>query len=174
LNNRGNALAKIIEQNPTTIPAAVKEFSNDGSGGTNINLDANYHDLYFSNTILIADNSQSKYYQALKYYDTALSIDPTATDILNNKGYVLMKLGKYDEAIKVFDKILAINPHNVDALYRKGVSLDYMGKHVDGKQYQDKALSINPSYSLVDANRLYNRISTSTSVGQDITSKAAI
>jgi tetratricopeptide (TPR) repeat protein len=85
-----------------------------------------------------------------------------------------MKLGKYDEAIKVFDKILAINPHNVDALYRKGVSLDYMGKHVDGKQYQDKALSINPSYSLVDANRLYNRISTSTSVGQDITSKAAI
>jgi lipoprotein NlpI len=48
-----------------------------------------------------------------------LALDPNATDILNNKGIVLIKLGKYDEAIQVFDKILTLDNENVGGLYNR-------------------------------------------------------
>jgi tetratricopeptide (TPR) repeat protein len=60
-----------------------------------------------------------RYYGPIMYYDKALSINPNATDILHNKGIVLIKLVKYNEAIIVFDKILSLDPKNVAGLYNK-------------------------------------------------------
>jgi tetratricopeptide (TPR) repeat protein len=94
------------------------------------------------------------YLQAIKYYDKALAINPNATDILNNKGMVLIKLGKYDEAIKVFDKILSLNSKDVAGLYNKGVALGKLGKPLEAKVYQQKALQINPKYVSDFINRL--------------------
>ena len=56
----------------------------------------------------------------MKTFDQALATDPNATDILDNKGIVLINAGNYTDAIKIFDKILAIDPNNVGALYNKG------------------------------------------------------
>lgn len=93
-----------------------------------------------------------------------MATHPSATDILHNKGIVLIKLGKYNEAIIVFDKILSLNPKDVAGLYNKGVALDKLGKHLEAKQYQNKALQINPNYSPSAGTELYNRISAATSV----------
>jgi tetratricopeptide (TPR) repeat protein len=98
-------------------------------------------------------NSKEGYLQALKYYDRALAIDPSATDILTNKGMVLVKMGNYQEAVGIFDKILSIDSNNAGALYNKGVVLDIEGKDIQAKEYKDKALEIDPNYTVEFINR---------------------
>ncbi len=83
-----------------------------------------------------------------------MALDPNATDILNNKGIVLIKLGKYDEAIQVFDKILTLDNENVGGLYNKGVALDRLGRHTEAIEYRQKALEIDPTYTGDLINRL--------------------
>jgi Tfp pilus assembly protein PilF len=46
----------------------------------------------------------NKYNQAIQY-DKALALNPTATDILNNKGMALLYLEKYDESLKILKSI---------------------------------------------------------------------
>ena len=108
------------------------------------------------------------YLQTIKHYDKALALEPNATDILTNKGIVLIKLERYDEAIQIFDKILSIDANNAGALYNKGVVLDIEGKGLEAKEYKDKALEIDPNYS----GEFFNRVSTITQVagkqGEDI------
>jgi tetratricopeptide (TPR) repeat protein len=82
------------------------------------------------------------------------SIDPNATDILGNKGIVIIKLGYYTEAIKIFDKILSIDPNNVAGLYNKGTCLDKLGQHIHAKELHNKALKINPNYTADYQNRI--------------------
>jgi tetratricopeptide (TPR) repeat protein len=91
---------------------------------------------------------------ALKLYNKALSFQPNATDILSNKGMLLIKMQKYDEAIKVFDKVLDLDPNNVAGLYNKGVSLEKLGNAYEADKYHKAALKINPSYKPEFLNRL--------------------
>jgi tetratricopeptide (TPR) repeat protein len=113
----------------------------------------------------IQKNTETRYNEAIKYYDKALAIEPNATNILNNKGIVLTKLGKYGEAIKLFDRILSLDPKNVPGLYNKGVVLDKIGNHIAATQYQQRALQINPNYHGDFINRL--TVVTSTSLSED-------
>jgi len=96
----------------------------------------------------------------LKQYDEALLIDGNATDILSNKGLLLIQLQKYNEAIAVYDKILSIDHDNVDGLYNKGVALEKLGMTDESMMYKDQALKIDPNYSP----KLINRVSESLDV----------
>jgi tetratricopeptide (TPR) repeat protein len=119
-----------------------------------------------SNQTTIANNMSSDkkhaYEQAILLYEKALSFEPNATDILANKGLLLIQLQRYDEAIDVFDKILAIDSNNVDALYNKGVALEKMGLMNDANTYYDKVHEIDPSYNP----ELINRISESLDIAE--------
>ena len=73
-------------------------------------------------------------------YDTVLSIHPNATDIIGNKGVVLVKLGYYTDAIKIFDKILSIDPNSVIGLYNKGTCLDKLGQHIQANELHNNTI----------------------------------
>ena len=54
--------------------------------------------------------NNSKFEEAVKWFDKALKIDPKSIDALNGIGLSLNKLGRYEEAITWFDMALRIDP----------------------------------------------------------------
>jgi len=141
LNNKGNAIAKTIEMdntNPVVYGHSAKlmtypiEF-------TFYNNDKYYFPTTIFSKIALTLTDIAKYNQCIKYYDKALTTNPNATDILNNKGLALLHLEKYDEALKVFDKSISINSKFAPSLYNKGVYLDKLGNHTRAQYYQQKA-----------------------------------
>ena len=105
-------------------------------------------------------NSSVMLEDALTLYEAALAIQPNATDILLNKGMVLIKLQRYDEAGKVFDRVLSLDPNNVAGLFNKGVAMEGMGNADGANKYYKTALKINPNYKP----ELINRLSLSLSI----------
>ena len=57
-------------------------------------------------------NNLGYYYQALVYYEMALSLKPDSANILTSKGRTLTRLGKYDDAMDSFALALEQNPDN--------------------------------------------------------------
>ena len=112
-----------------------------------------------NNVTSLSKKSQA-YEMAMKYYDKALSLDPNNTDILTNKGIILMKLEKYDEALVLFDGILHIKPDSVGALYNKALSLDKLGRYEEATKYYAAADRIDPNYK----GEFVNRLSVSPSI----------
>ena len=83
----------------------------------------------------------------MKYYDKALSLDPNNTNIVINKGILLIKLSKYNDSLRLFDNILHKDPDNVGALYNKALALDRLGRHQDAMKYYATAYRIDPHYN---------------------------
>lgn len=105
-------------------------------------------------------NKIQMYNRAVEYYNKALATDPNNSDVLINKGIVLIKLDKYNDALKLFDKALNINSHNAGALYNKGISLDKLGRHGEAAIYYRNAYRIDPNYN----GQFINIISESPSI----------
>src|SRR2546426_3203736 len=105
---------------------------------------------------------QNKYENAITFYDRALKINSTDTNVVYNKALALESLGKYDEAIRYYDMVLVINPNDTDTLNNKGLSLESLGKHYDAITYYDKVLAINSN----DTNALYNKGVSLDSLGK--------
>ena len=57
-------------------------------------------------------NNVGFYYQALVYYEMALSLKPDSSNILTSKGRTLTRLGRYDEALDIFAQALDLNTDN--------------------------------------------------------------
>ncbi len=96
---------------------------------------------------------QGNYTDAITYYDKALELNSTDTNVLYNKALALDNLGRVNEAITYYDKVLAISPNDTYSLNNKGLALDNLGKHDEAITYYDKILAINPN----DADALYNK-----------------
>src|SRR3989441_12242680 len=96
---------------------------------------------------------QGNYTGAITYYDKALYLNSTDTNVLYNKALALDNLGRVNEAITYYDKVLAISPNDTYSLNNKGLALDNLGKHDEAITYYDKLLAINPN----DADALYNK-----------------
>lgn len=83
--------------------------------------------------------------EAVKFYDSALAINPQDTDALYAKGWAFDSLGKYEEAISYYDKFLALDPEDTYTLFAKGYALDSLGKYEEAISNYDKVLSIDPN-----------------------------
>lgn len=66
---------------------------------------------------------QGKFKEAVKCYSNSLKINPTNSEVWNNKGSVLGELGKLEEAIRCFDEAVKIDPQDISSLYNKGFIL---------------------------------------------------
>jgi len=97
--------------------------------------------------------NQTKYQEAITYYDNALSIDPKNVVALQGKALALQWLGNNEDAINYFDKALEIDQKNIFLLYSKGFALEGLGRYEEAISYYDKALEIDPNF--VDA--LYSK-----------------
>lgn len=67
-------------------------------------------------------------------------------DSLNNKSYLLTKLGQYKEALKYIDKALELNLEFFETLKNKGYLLYKSGKPEDALKFFQQAIQINPEY----------------------------
>lgn len=70
---------------------------------------------------------ESRYEDALAYYDKALKIKPEDADIWFLRAYVLQKMNRYEEAIADYDKTIEIHPDEMDNWYYKACCYALLG-----------------------------------------------
>jgi len=83
---------------------------------------------------------QGKYDEALKYFDSALELDPQDYSTWMGRGDVLEKLQRYEEALKSYDKAIALNPEEDFAWYLRGNVLGKLQRYAEALESYDKAI----------------------------------
>ena len=99
--------------------------------------------------------------EALRHYDTLLSLQPTNPIVLYNVGYVnFVYLENNEVALDYFNRALQAKPDYLDAYYNKGRVLEQMGKYAQAEEIYKEILKNYPNYELaIDAiNRIQNQI----------------
>lgn len=99
--------------------------------------------------------------EALRHYDTLLSLQPTNPIVLYNVGYVnFVYLENNEVALDYFNRALQAKPDYLDAYYNKGCVLEQMGKYAQAEEIYKEILKNYPNYELaIDAiNRIQNQI----------------
>ncbi len=85
---------------------------------------------------------------ALKYYNKALEMEPTA-----KSHYLLAKclysMGQKEYAIEIYDKAIKINPNYVEAYFNKGICLSNLNLKEEAINMYNKTIELNPNF--VDA-----------------------
>ncbi len=95
-----------------------KGIQNDKDPNAAKNLAAYY------NNLADALNKAHKVDDAVKTYEMAAQVDPTAAgQSFFNIGAVYTNAGRVDDAITAFDKVIAADPNRADAYYWKGVNM---------------------------------------------------
>jgi len=89
--------------------------------------------------------NDSRYKEAITYFDKILESDPENVQALINKGTTLGFLKKHSDAIYYFDKVLEIEPNKISALYSKGTALSSLEEYNEALYYFDKVLEIEPN-----------------------------
>ena len=82
-------------------------------------------------------------YESIDSFDEILKSDDKNYKILNNKGYVLLKLGKIDESIDYFNKALEINPDDYYAWFNKGFAHIHNEDCIESKECILKSFELN-------------------------------
>ncbi|MBU4175992.1 MAG: tetratricopeptide repeat protein [Actinobacteria bacterium] len=90
-----------------------------------------------------------KPYEAIKYFDKALSIEPDMEVVWCEKSMCLAEIGRIDEAIECLDKALSIDPNSLPAWTNKGSCFGMLGRYREALECYDNAISIDP-FSQVD------------------------
>jgi tetratricopeptide (TPR) repeat protein len=88
---------------------------------------------------------ESKFQDAIDYFDKVLKIDANHIDALFDKGRSLYQQHKFEEAIDWFDNALRVKPTYVQVLNKKGNALHNLGKYPKAIECYDKVLEINPN-----------------------------
>jgi len=83
------------------------------------------------------------YYEALKYLDRILAVDPEHAKTLNDKGIVLWNIGDAAGALKYYEKTLKVDPGSIEALVNMGVALGKMGNKEQALTSYDEALDLD-------------------------------
>jgi tetratricopeptide (TPR) repeat protein len=86
-----------------------------------------------------------EYENALECVNEILKLNPDI-DSLNNKSFLLTKLGQYKEALKYIEKALELNSEFFETLKNKGYLLYKSGKPEDALKFFQQAIQINPEY----------------------------
>jgi tetratricopeptide (TPR) repeat protein len=82
---------------------------------------------------------QSKYEDAIKYYNKTLKQDPKNEDAWINNGKALFLLGKAAESVKCCDKALGLNPDNAKVWAIKGIALKALHRYQESEAASAKA-----------------------------------
>ena len=85
---------------------------------------------------------------ALKYYNKALELDPSA------KSYYLFakclySMGKKEYAIEIYNKAIELNPNYIEAYFNKGICLSNLNFKEEAINMYNKTIELNPNF--VDA-----------------------
>jgi tetratricopeptide (TPR) repeat protein len=77
--------------------------------------------------------------------DQALKVGGKVSDVMENRGVILLRLGRLDEAIKQFDAALQVQPKAAWALYGRGLAKLRKGAKPEGEADIAAAVAIRPN-----------------------------
>ena len=82
--------------------------------------------------------------QALTDCDAAVKLAPKATDILDSRGFVLLRLKRDDEAIAQYDTALTLEPFIAPSLLGRSLAERRRGRTADADRDMQAALAADP------------------------------
>jgi len=85
---------------------------------------------------------------ALRHYDRALALDSGFLGALQNRGFVLTRLGRLDEAIESNRRFVDARPQSVEAHYNLAESCLAARRYDDAISAARRALALDPGHSL--------------------------
>lgn len=92
----------------------------------------------------VAHGEANEFTEALACYQRALEYDPNYEQALNNKGWVLGRLGRPEEAVACCEQVLKINPRYEFAQQNLGSQLSQLGRKEETRKAYDRLLELNP------------------------------
>ncbi|KAL4503020.1 hypothetical protein ABPG72_014249 [Tetrahymena utriculariae] len=93
----------------------------------------------------VQNYNESKYTEALKFFDLALTENSKNAGIYFYKGSSLKNLKKYKEAIECFNLCLEIYPKYVNALVEKGYAFLNLDQHIEARECFDQIIKLDPT-----------------------------
>ncbi len=101
--------------------------------------------------------SQARFDEAVKAYESTLSVFPDDRVVNNEKGLALVKAKRFDEAIKTFQHTLAIDPENVMAHNYLSISYQKLGNQEKADEHREAFLRYQPQQAERAVIELYRR-----------------
>ncbi len=112
---------------------------------TAIEQDNKYFDAYLDIGLLYATKRNPL---AFEYYDNALRLKPTDSNLQYAKAKLLQDLNRIEESIAIYKRILTLNPNHELSLYNLGaITLDKKKDAVKAIDYFSKAIAVSPNYT---------------------------
>jgi len=97
---------------------------------------------YYNMGNIMSDAAHHK--TAIKYYTTAIKLDPDNVDAIVNLGNSWNSMGNTDKAIIYYEKALEYDPKYTKALNNIGIILSDRGELERAKEYYEKVLQLKP------------------------------
>lgn len=86
--------------------------------------------------------------EALKLYNTAISMKKDFVEAYINKGDLLLKLGRHKEAKQAFTSAIEYSPRMADAHFNLGSTYLQLGETLQAEKSYQRALAIDDKHSL--------------------------
>ncbi len=85
--------------------------------------------------------------EALSFYDRALALQPSYTEVIEGRARILSRLGRAGEVIESYEALLRLQPANPSALYKLGIALDIAGRKAEALNCYNRSLEAAPGPS---------------------------
>ena len=136
-------------------------------------MNSNIAEDYFKQAI--KEDIEGNYYEAIKNYDKAISLNPYAGTLYNNRAIAKYNAAPYvieqshcflsicfivdkrycNDVISDLDKAIELKYNFAEAFYNRGLIKAYTGKPLEAIKDFDKAIKLNPKYDKAFAERSY-------------------
>jgi len=84
--------------------------------------------------------------KAAYYYEQALMLDPSNTDIIGNASMLLSAIGQSDKALQLAEYQVSRDPANALAYNNLGIRYRYIGKYKQAREALSRTLTLNPKF----------------------------
>ena len=103
---------------------------------------------------------QSKFHEAVKYLEVAISQNSKVPQIYNNLGLIYTHLDKNEKAIEVFNKVIKLNSASSVTYCHLGIAYTNLSKVIEAEESYKKSLELDPKnvLSLYNYGTLFKRL----------------
>ena len=91
--------------------------------------------------------------EKIRWYTTAIKLDPEYSWPYNNRGVAYNNKGAYDRAIRDCSKAISLNPDYAKAYSNRGIAYDNKNAYDWAIRNYNKAISLKPDYAIAYNNR---------------------
>lgn len=116
---------------------AIEKFEASLAASEGTIIDMDYDINYYLATAYYKNGNAD---EALKIYDTIISLEPNSVDAIYLKGVIIAEKNDLNQAMACFDQAIALAPENYDMLIQIYSILNEKGYQSEGQSYLKRAL----------------------------------